>query len=78
MPRERHFRQGDVTAAVKAVERAGKSVERVEIDPDGKVIVLVAQPEDQPRRPRNNESVEKFIDALRPQRSARPRKSDAP
>ena len=33
------FRQRDVTAAVRAVERAGRQVTRVRIDQDGSIIV---------------------------------------
>lgn len=37
-----HFRQRDVTAAVKAVEQAGKPVLRVEIEPGGKVVIVTS------------------------------------
>ncbi len=37
------FRQRDVVAAVKAVERAGHQVGRVEIGRDGKIVVVLAQ-----------------------------------
>jgi hypothetical protein len=38
------FRQGDVTKALKAAAAAGIDVGRVEIDRDGKIIVIVAEP----------------------------------
>jgi hypothetical protein len=37
------FRQRDVTAAVKAVIAAGVPVERVEIDKDGKIVVVTSK-----------------------------------
>jgi len=36
------FRQRDVTAAIKAVERAGHKVARVEIGRDGKITIVPA------------------------------------
>ena len=41
----RTFKQSDVTAMVKAVENAGKSVARVELGTDGKITVFVAERE---------------------------------
>jgi hypothetical protein len=44
MPRAKlTFRQRDVTAAVKAVEAAGHVVERVEIAPDGRIVVIATK-----------------------------------
>jgi hypothetical protein len=34
------FRQTDVKRAIRAAESAGKKVDRVEIDRDGKIVVL--------------------------------------
>lgn len=79
MARERRaFRQGDVTAAIKAVKRAGESVVRVEVDPDGKVTVFAGQPEE-PRQPgrQDDEALERFRNALRSKKPPRPRKSSA-
>ena len=42
------FRQRDVTAAIKAVRRAGESVARVEVDPTGNVTVHTGTPEEDP------------------------------
>lgn len=39
------FRERDVTRAVKAVTKAGVQVDRVEIGPDGKIIVAAARPD---------------------------------
>lgn len=45
MSRGKHsFRQGDVTKAIKAAERAGLKVGRVEISPDGTIIVIAGKP----------------------------------
>ncbi len=41
-PRSLTFRQRDVTAAVKAVERAGRQVARVEIGRDGRIVIVCA------------------------------------
>lgn len=34
------FRMTDLTRAIRAVEAAGKVVQRVEIEPSGKIVVL--------------------------------------
>lgn len=38
----RRLRQRDVTVAVKAVEAAGHKVSRVEIERDGRIVVVIA------------------------------------
>ena len=47
MSRDRQtFRQRDVTKALRAAVRAGVAVGRVEIDKEGKIIIVTARPED--------------------------------
>jgi hypothetical protein len=41
---EQVFRQTDVTKALKATVSAGMSVRRVEIDRDGKIVVVIGNP----------------------------------
>ena len=36
----RRFRQSDVTRAVKGAEAAGMHIGRIEIDPNGKIVIL--------------------------------------
>ena len=38
------FRQRDLTAAIKAAVAAGVEVKRVEVDRDGKVVVVIGKP----------------------------------
>jgi hypothetical protein len=40
------FRKQDVTKAVKAVTAAGVAVARVEIDKDGKIVVVTGKPQE--------------------------------
>jgi hypothetical protein len=39
------FKQGDVTRAVRAVRAAGVPVVRVEVERDGKIVVIVGEAE---------------------------------
>lgn len=38
------FKERDVTRAVRAVAKAGCSVSRVEVDKQGKIVVIVGEP----------------------------------
>jgi hypothetical protein len=49
------FRQGNLTKAIRAVEKAGVKDWRVEIDPDGKISVVPAAPATAPQDPNVNE-----------------------
>ena len=40
------FKQRDVTKALKATVKAGIAVGRVEIDKDGKIVIVTARPDD--------------------------------
>lgn len=46
MSRRNSFRQLDVQRALKAVKHAGIDVARVEIDADGKIVIVSARPLD--------------------------------
>ena len=37
---QQKFKQGDVTKVLKAAVNAGMSVKRVEIEPDGKIVLI--------------------------------------
>jgi hypothetical protein len=39
------FKQGDLTRALRGVSAAGQSVQRVEIDREGKIVVFVGKPQ---------------------------------
>jgi hypothetical protein len=39
------FKQGDVTKALKAASAAGMDVKRVEIDREGKIVIVAGAPE---------------------------------
>lgn len=49
------FKQSDVTKAVKAVMAAGVEVARVEVDRDGKIIVVVGKSPPAQSAPDENE-----------------------
>ena len=49
------FRQRDVTKAVKAVAAAGVEIARVEIDRNGKIIVIAGKPADMTEDAQSNE-----------------------
>lgn len=40
------FKQGDVTKALRAAVKAGISIARVEIDKDGKIVIVAARSAD--------------------------------
>ena len=40
------FRESDVRRAIRAAEKAGKTVQRIEIEPDGKIAIVTG---DQPK-----------------------------
>ena len=42
------FRQRDITAAIKAAKAAGEQVARVEVDRDGKIVIITAREVMQP------------------------------
>jgi len=43
------FRERDITAAIRAIEKAGHKVARVSIAPDGHIDVFTGQPDDEER-----------------------------
>jgi hypothetical protein len=43
------FKQSDVTKAVRAVVAAGVHVARVEVDKDGRIVVVALKPPEAPR-----------------------------
>jgi len=47
------FRERDITAAIRAIEKAGHKVARVSIAPDGNIDVFIGQPDndEQPETP---------------------------
>jgi hypothetical protein len=49
------FKQGDVTKACKGMVKAGLSVRRVEIDREGKLVIITGKPEEMPTGANENE-----------------------
>jgi len=49
------FRQGDITKALKAAEKAGLKVARAEVRPDGSVLLDFDPPARTPQDPNVNE-----------------------
>jgi hypothetical protein len=49
------FRQRDVTKAIKAVAAAGVGVARVEIDRNGKIVVIIGKPAETAEDAQRNE-----------------------
>jgi hypothetical protein len=49
------FRQGDVTRALKAAEKAGLKVQRAEVRQDGSILLDFDPPATAPQDPNNNE-----------------------
>jgi hypothetical protein len=47
------FRQRDVAAAVKGAIAAGCTVARIEVDKEGRIVVIVSGKEQSPERPAN-------------------------
>lgn len=47
------FHERELSRAVRALERAGKTVDRVEIGDDGRVAVIVAKPGDKQESEQN-------------------------
>ena len=44
--REQTFKQSDVTKALKAAVKAGVAVGRLEIEKNGKIVIVTARPDD--------------------------------
>lgn len=65
MRKHARFKQGDVTRALKAANSAGLKVSRVDIEPDGKLSILISDGSriDPPATP---------FDAWKEKRDARP------
>jgi hypothetical protein len=63
------FRQSDVVRAVKALRAAGEAVARVEIDRDGKIVVIVGDP----AKPTSSgpDEVDRYFERLNEQESSK-------
>jgi hypothetical protein len=49
------FRQADLTRAVRGVKAAGVEVARVEIDRDGKIVIMMGKLDEPTTIPRNDD-----------------------
>lgn len=73
------FRQRDVTAALRAVEAAGLSVARVQIDPEGNVTVHTGAPEEDPGSgATTDEDWERFKNVIRSKKRRTSREPQEP
>ena len=50
------FKQSDVTKALKATVKAGIAVGRVEIDKNGKIVIVTGRPEDAANREKSGKN----------------------
>lgn len=50
MTRRTAFKQSDMTRALRATKAAGVEVKRIEIEPDGKIVVVTDRTLDEPGR----------------------------
>ena len=55
------FKQGDVTRAMRAALAAGQSVKRIEIDKDGRIVVVIGKPDADKDSPVNEWDVDKSL-----------------
>jgi hypothetical protein len=73
-----HFRQSDLVKAIKAAAAAGLSVGRVEVSPDGRIIIVAgARRSARPRRSATGSllNVAKLESQVAPMACARPARS---
>jgi hypothetical protein len=55
------FRKSDVTRAIKATKAAGEDVARVEIGPDGRIIVIMGKAVAPPTAARTDPALERWL-----------------
>lgn len=48
------FRQREITRTIKAAKAAGVEVDRIEVDPDGKIVVHVVGQDGSPKKKETN------------------------